>query len=88
MKVFKLNEFDYFAAEDRESAIQCAMVESGLPREEVVDDAEFCELSEEQLRGITLVDDDGVYDGTLEDHLNRLLARGERFPCFLAGIEA
>ncbi len=37
MKLYKLNDYEHWAANSLEEAIEVAMRESGLPREEVID---------------------------------------------------
>jgi hypothetical protein len=86
MKVFRLNEFEWYAAATLEGAVRCAMATSGLPREEVLDESyEPFELTGEQLQDSTYQDLEGVQ--TFAERLKQLLARDENFPCFFADAD-
>lgn len=57
MKVFKLNDCDWYLANSLEEAIEVAMKDTGLPRDEVVDDP--YELDEEQMNTVMFDNQDG-----------------------------
>lgn len=58
MKIFQLNENDYYKGADLESVIAVAMSETGMSRAELLDDFEPKELTEIDLERLTYNDGD------------------------------
>jgi hypothetical protein len=89
IKVFKLNECDWWAGEDLISVTSAYMKET----DGEVDDFELKELTEEDMNKFKLVDDDGetvgsgTVLGTFREVLDRMIASGQTFPCFFASTE-
>jgi len=82
MKVFSLNDYEWYAAETLEEAIAAEMKDTGLPRDEVVDGFEG-ELTEEQMDTLRYHDEDGQ-SRTFREHLQRMQEEGVEFPCLFA----
>ncbi|HYF35129.1 MAG TPA: hypothetical protein VD994_07575 [Prosthecobacter sp.] len=57
MKVFKINDCDWYMANTLDEAVALAIAETGLPRDEAVDDPR--ELSEEAMNRLQFVNPDG-----------------------------
>lgn len=77
MKVFRLNEYEWYAANDLEEAVDAAMKLTGCSREEVLDDLYAGELSEAKLKGFDLLDDDDNIVCTAFDQLNEHIESGK-----------
>lgn len=90
VKVYKVNDFDWWAGLDRKSVVDAYNAE--WPDEYLIE-ADLIELSE--LGMTTLIFDlksSTHYDGnttecTFEEYLNILLAKDTKFPCFFASTE-
>lgn len=93
MKVFEINECEWYAGEDAESCIKLAMEESGLTREDVCDgneDTKSMELSEEAMDRLHFIDEDeagNTTKRTFAEQLQLMIERGETFPAFFATTE-
>ncbi len=79
MKVFQINDCDWYMAPTLEGAIQQAMSDSGLPRDEVCDSPR--ELSEADMDDLTFTDDEGNRR-TFTEELRRRLTAGARTEMF------
>ena len=92
MKIFKLNDCDWYAAEDMESAIQQIMHDTGNTREDCVDYSAH-ELTDEEMDRLRFMDDregDPESAGTsrsFREQLALMVERGETFPCPFATTE-
>ncbi len=93
MKIFKLNDCDWYAAEDMESAIQQIMYDTDNTREDCVDSSAH-ELTDDEMDRLQFVDDGGVIDEEAEDgsrsfrgQLAVMIERGDSFPCLFATTE-
>ena len=85
MKLFQLNMCDVYMAETMDEAIECAMNETGLNREEVCDEPR--EIKDEELdrREITLDDGHGTRR-TFREQL-KIDASTIGSPCMFASTE-
>lgn len=95
-KVWRICGVDYVAAPDKETAINCWMetCEGDRP-----DDDEVEVLTEAEMRRFKFYEEETVYDEndepippktppcTFEEHLNKMLKSGEKFPVFFASSE-
>ncbi len=88
IKIYKLNDCDWFAAETLEEAIQCARGEFGY-----TDDSfdEAYELDDDELDRLQyrFTDDDDKPIGTMSFRaaLAKRIAEGEQFPFIFASTE-
>jgi hypothetical protein len=83
IKVFKLNDCDWWAASDLEAAKAAYIEQTG---EEDFDDA--YELSDHQMEFLKFRrDDDNHTEVSFKEELERRLRDGETFPCFFASTE-
>lgn len=88
MKVFRLNDYEWWSGEDLESCVAAAMAQYEVTREEAADDP--IEVTEAQMDSLTIDDSrdgDGSAIVTYRQYLDRLVAGGQKFPCFFAGDE-
>jgi hypothetical protein len=90
VKVFRLNEYEWYAAETLESAIGEAVRITGVPADEVDDDAR--ELTEEEMDSLVFYDNmedqEASETRTFREQLDRLIETETEFPTFFAGTEA
>lgn len=87
MRVFKLNECDWYMAETLEQAIASYMLETGLPRDEAADEPR--ELTAEEMQRLVFVDDDNHVNEvrrSFAEELGRRLATDPR-PQLFASTE-
>lgn len=84
MKIFRLNEYEWWAAETLEEAKQACLEETGLDESEAFEDP--CELSSEELDALIFVDDEGPERRTIpfRQALDELISKGQKFPCIFA----
>jgi hypothetical protein len=59
MRVFRLNDYEWYAAYSLEEAIRLAMSNSGLSREEAADE-DAAELTDAELGRLKFTDEDGT----------------------------
>lgn len=91
-KIYRLNDYEWWAGPDLESCIRAAMEQSGNEREDVVD--EPYELTDEDAAMVNFVDcDEPLVDGVAPKHslrqaLERAVASGVEFPYMLGCTEA
>jgi hypothetical protein len=96
IKVFRLNDCDWFAGENLESCIKCFfseyLTEEDTPenREEYLCDTE--ELDDSQLDVLKFHDLEGDWGPantqyTFREALTHMQAAGDKFPCFFASTE-
>ena len=93
VKIFKLNDCDWYAAVNMESAIQQIIFDSCNTREDCVDSSRH-ELTDDEMDRLQFVDDGGVIDEEAEDgsrsfrvQLAVMIERGDSFPCLFATTE-
>lgn len=97
MKIFKLNDCDWYATEDMESAIQQIMHDTDNTREDCVDSSAH-ELTDDEMDRLQFIDDRENYpmygDEAAEDGLRSareqlalMIERGDSFPCLFATME-
>jgi hypothetical protein len=79
MKVFKINKFDFYMAPTLEEAITQAMADSGLSRDEAINEPREC--TAEELQRLVYGDDDGN-GRTFQEELDRRLAACARTEMF------
>lgn len=79
MKVFSINDCDWYMANTLEEAILIAMADTGLPRDEATDDP--CELTEAQMNKLMFTDDNGV-KRTFAAELQRRIDAGKKCGMF------
>jgi hypothetical protein len=84
MKIFKLNDCDWWAGEDLESVKSAYIEEVGG---DVDDDAR--ELTEAEMDSLDFVDELPDYGEhrTFREQLRRMIDSGAQFPCFFASTE-
>lgn len=85
VKVFKLNDYEWYAGYDLESCIKCAIKMTGMTEEEVVDDP--FEETQESLDLLVFYDEDDDEKRSFSEELELRIERGEKFPDFFAGTE-
>jgi hypothetical protein len=86
VKIFKLNDCDWYAAEDMESAIQQIMYDTGNVHEDCVDSSAH-ELTNEEMDCLRFMDDRefgpdaaGI-SRSFREQLAIMIERGGSFPC-------
>lgn len=102
IKVFRLNEFDWVAAETKEQAIEWYMKETGLTEDESVDDAFYkeCDIDKDflfvDIDCLPVEEQEGTFEilrryGTLcvKRTFKEMLEMDKRltFPCVIASTE-
>jgi hypothetical protein len=83
MKVFRINDCDWWFGSSLEQAIAAYMAETGLPFDEAVDSPR--ELTPEELAKHTYCDDDGTTHSFAEE-VERMLSEGKA-NCLFASTE-
>ena len=92
VKIFKLNDCDWYAAEDMESAIRQIMYDTGNIREDCVDSSAH-ELTDDEMDRLRFIDDrendEDAEDGSrsFREQLALMVERGDSFPCPFASTE-
>ena len=84
MKVFRLNDYDWWVGSDLESVKKSYMEATGLPEDEAFDDA--YELTEEEMNKLLYKDEDGS-ERTFKEQLNKMIAENQTFPTIFASCE-
>lgn len=88
IKIFRLNEMEWWAGESLESCVAAAMEVSGLSKEELLDDFDLGEVGAEGMEKLVfLEDDDAKTEKTFKQKLDEMIAAGEKFPCCFAVTE-
>lgn len=90
IKIYKLNGCDWYAAFDMESAIEQACKDTGLDREELIEDPR--ELEPSELDHLIFVDEEQDGEGekrrfTFRQQLNNYIINGEKPPFMFASTE-
>lgn len=85
IKIFKLNEYDYYAGETLEDCIIHYMKETGLSREEAVD--EPYKLHDNVLDFLKFKDEDSGEVKTFREELEQKIRDEVEFPCLFASAE-
>ncbi len=83
LKIFQMNDCDWYVADTLEAAIQQCCEDSGLPRDEATDDPQ--ELSDADLDRL-IFNDDGT-TRTFRAELDRLAVLGIHRPQMFASTE-
>lgn len=88
MKIFRVNECDWYAAEDFESAIKLYMEDAGISREDV-DDGDPEEVSPADMNGLTYTDNEAEppIQRSFAEQLSIEMNDGKPFPRFFASTE-
>ena len=92
MKIFKLNDCDWYAADDMESAIKQIMYDTGNICEDCVDSSAH-ELTDDEIDRLRFIDDrendEDAEDGSrsFREQLALMVERGDSFPCPFASTE-
>ena len=88
LKIFRMNDCDWMAAETLEQAKRGYLQTVWGGTGECDDEAFDCpgEISEAQYDRLLFRDDDGT-TRTFREQLQRMIERGEKFPCFFASTE-
>ena len=92
MKIFKLNDCDWYAAEDMESAINQIMHDTGNAREDCVDSSAH-ELTDEEMDRLKFVDENENEEcnptttRTFREQLALMVDHADSFPCPFASTE-
>ena len=80
MKVFQLNDCDWWMAPTLEAAIEAAVQETGIPADELVEDPH--ELTAADMRRLWIMADDGARERTFAAELERRLREDPRVQLF------
>ena len=83
IKIFMVDEYDWYAAETEEDAIKKAMEELELEKD---DFDRNTEVSEEKMNNLIFLEEDEPRK-TFRKKLNEMIVAGEKFPCFFATSE-
>ncbi len=84
LKAWRTDEYDIYAAETLEEAVDLAMKQTGLPREDVYDEDYAGEVDPSQV--VTYVDDGGPVDPPYTTTIGELL-KGMKAPGLLVALE-
>jgi hypothetical protein len=84
-KVYAMDDFYWWAATSRESAIASFIAEMEKEQLEEWDSEEVTELDEEEMQSLFYHADDARI--TFKEQLQRMMAAGEQFPCMFASTE-
>jgi hypothetical protein len=84
MKVFQLNDYEWWAGEDLESVKAAYLKETGVSEEEAFEDPQ--EVSEADMQVLKYYQTEGVFCSFAEA-LADMLAAGDKFPCCFACTE-
>ena len=84
MKVFRLNEYEWWAGESLESVKKMYMEVTGLDEDEAFEDD--YELSEEDMNREIYTDEDGS-TRTFKEQLNKMIAENRTFPEVFASCD-
>lgn len=85
IKIFRVDDCDWYAAKTQDEAIKKAMHDSGESRQYYEEEG-GSELSEESMLKLKYVEDDGT-EKTFRKKLDELIAEGCHFPCMFASTE-
>lgn len=85
MKVFAMNDCEWWAAESLEEAKADYIKETGVPEEDGPFDDPH-ELGAEAMNRLRFSDDDGSVR-SFEAQLKKMVAEGSKFPCLFATTE-
>lgn len=86
IKIFKLNDCDWYAANTLEEAIAQCAEDTGIPKEEVADDA--YEVGDHHLDELIFKDEDRPDEEiTFRQELQRMIDAGTKFPAMFASTE-
>jgi len=86
MKVFRINDYEWYAAETMEQAIDCCVKLCGVGREEAYDESIAHELTKDEMEKYTYQEDDGV-TRTFAQEIQLMIDSDVEFPCFFAGTD-
>lgn len=88
IKVFRLNECEWYAGETAEECIAYAMELTGEPRASIVEDEDsISALSPEAMARYEFLNEAGKKEGSFQQQLDKMIASGETFPCLFACTE-
>lgn len=85
IKIFRLNDCDWYAGNNLEDCINEAIKQTGLTREEIVDSPS--ELSDADMEKHHLHEEDKTDKFTFRKSLDELIENNTVFPCFFASTE-
>ena len=87
MKVFRMNDYDWWADETLEKAIANYRADQlTMVNEDDIDTSDAYEVSDEAMEALRYHDDNGP-TWSFREELNRRIAAGEPFPCLFASTE-
>lgn len=85
IKIFQLNDCDWWAGEDLKS-VKKVYAEEVDSDSDLTEDAR--ELTEKEMNELVFADETGSGNGrSFKDQLKRLIDNGQEFPCFFATSE-
>lgn len=89
VKVFKLNDYEWWAGESLDSIRPAYLEATGIDPDSEEGFDHPRELSDEELQKKTIHFDEGEAPdkSTFKEYLNELIAKGQEFPCYFAGTE-
>lgn len=85
IKIFRLNDCDWYAGNNLEDCINEAIKQTGLTREEVVDNPS--ELTDNDMEKCHLQEEGKIDKLTFREALDDLIEDNVTFPCFFASTE-
>jgi len=85
IKVFRLNDYEYWAGENLETVKAEYLRQTGVPENEAFDDPE--EITPDEMATRPLMDDGDSTIKTFADGLAGMLRDGTKVPCYFAGTE-
>ena len=86
IKVFQLNDCDWYAGATIKEAKECLMEATGMSADEAFEDEH--QLSWQAMRRLKFFDEDGETEiGNFQEVLNKMVKDKCKFPCFFATTE-
>ena len=90
VKVFRLNDCDWYAGSSLQECIEHCVKETGFAREDAAD-SDARELTDAEMERLKFIDgepgDKAAPRITFKERLAQMVAEGTTFPCFFASTE-
>jgi hypothetical protein len=80
IKIFKINDYEWYAGKSFEECVQFAISESGCERDEYEESGIPAKLEHKA------VSEEGIFS-TFREELQKLINENQQFPCFFCGEE-
>lgn len=85
IRVFRLNDYDWWAGETLAQVKKDYLKETGMDEEEAFDEPKA--LTKEEMKKYTIREEDGTQERTFEEELKAMIKAKVDFPCMFASTE-